>query len=116
MNIDTLNLKYLTNPNLSQQITSKTSYTKPKTYSKEDLKYYRKKIFESTRDFLIGKDVKDEVLNNIFDNYIDQCISHFKFKDVSRIIQNDYINIEDKCFSNNLNVFFGKISDLYLII
>jgi hypothetical protein len=71
---------------------------------KEDLTFYRKRVFQLTKDFLCGKYINAE-LDNAFKNYTKTCMDHFKFLDHSDIIQKDYskIKIRDKKEPKKLN-------------
>ena len=93
-----IDLLYLTNASTFKAITSK----KELNYTKEDLKLYRKRIFEQTRDILIGKEVEKDI-HNAFNEYVGVSIGHFKFLDKKEIIQKDYENIKKK--SQKVNHF-----------
>ena len=86
-----IDLLYLTNTNTFKNITTK----KKLTYNKEDLKLYRKRIFEQTRDILVGNKVEKDI-HNAFDEYVGLSINHFKFLDKKEIIQKDYEHIKKK--------------------
>jgi len=86
-----LDLLYLTNP-----ITFKKSRQKPETkYSSNELKIFRKRIFEQTRDILIGKKCNDDV-KDAFDEYVRLSIGNFRFQDKMAIIQHDYKDVKNK--------------------
>ena len=53
-----IDLMYLTN---SKSFNSTTQNEKPVLYTKDDLKKYRTRIFEQTRDILTGKSVDKEI-------------------------------------------------------
>ena len=89
-----LDLRYLTNPLFVQNINIKG--VENNKIRKKDLKRFKNRIFELTRDILIGKnDINDSIMNS-FNEYAKTCIKHFKFTDKSNIIQEDYINYENK--------------------
>ena len=86
-----LDLLYLTNP-----ITFKKSRQKPETkYTSNELKIFRKRIFEQTRDILIGKKCNDDV-KDAFDEYVRLSIGNFRFQDKMAIIQHDYKDVKNK--------------------
>jgi len=85
-----IDLMYLTN---SKTFNSTTQNPKKDLYTKEDLKKYRTRIFEQTRDILTGKSVDKEIKAS-FDEYIKLSINNFKFLDKRDIIQQDYTNIK----------------------
>ena len=86
-----IDLLYLTNTNTFKNITT----NKKLSYNKVDLKLYRKRIFEQTRDILIGNKVKKDI-HHAFDEYVGLSINHFKFLDKKEIIQKDYENLKKK--------------------
>ena len=57
--------------------------------SRKDLLKYRKEILQLTKNMLRGYKT-EECINDAFDNYIKQCIEHFKFLEMSNTIQNEY--------------------------
>lgn len=84
-------LQYLTNPNLM----FKLSDEKKCKISPGDLKFYKKRIFFLTKDYLKGKK-KDKHLDKIWEEYASACIEHFKFIDKAEVIQEDYKNFSKK--------------------
>ena len=86
-----IDLMYLTN---SKTFNSTTQNPQKDLYTKEDLKKYRTRIFEQTRDILTGKSVDKEIKAS-FDEYIKLSINNFKFLDKRDIIQQDYTNIKN---------------------
>ena len=86
-----IDLLYLTNASTLKGITAKRKLA----YNKADLSLYRKRIFEQTRDILIGNKVEKDIYN-AFNEYVGVSISHFKFLDKKEIIQKDYENIKKK--------------------
>lgn len=61
--------------------------------SQKDLLKYRKQILQLTKNMLRGYKT-DDCINGAFDNYIKQCIQHFKFLEMSNNIQNDYKKVD----------------------
>jgi hypothetical protein len=92
MNISTndIDLLYLTN---SKTFNNDTALKNQELYTQEELKKYRTKIFEQTRDILTGKSVNKDI-KYAFDEYIKVSINHFKFINKRNIIQQDYTNIK----------------------
>jgi len=89
ISLNMIDLEYLTNPNFLKV----KKNVKKNDYS-SDIKFYRKRIFQLTKDFLCDKHINDS-LKNAFINYANACIDYFKFIDQSEIIQKDYdIDIE----------------------
>ena len=99
-----LDLRYLTNPVFIQNLNIKETETS--TIRKKDLKRFKSRIFELTRDILLGKDDINDSIMNSFNEYAKTCIKHFKFTDKSNMIQEDYANYDSiknkiKDISNN---------------
>jgi hypothetical protein len=85
-------LMYLINPNVLDKI---QSHPKNITQYNEDLKFYRKRIFALTKDYLKGKKREGD-LDKIFQKYATACIEYFKFIDKSEIIQASYKDMNQK--------------------
>lgn len=82
-------LQYLTNPSFINQISCEN--TQPRI-STEDLKFYKKRIFKVTKEYLRGK--KRELdLDKDFEAYASSCIEYFKFIDKAEVIQEEYNSI-----------------------
>ena len=84
-------LQYLTNPNLMMRLSNNYK----SKISPVDLKFYKKRIFFLTKDYLKGKK-RDKTLDKIWEEYALACIEHFKFVDKAEIIQEDYKNFSNK--------------------
>jgi len=82
--LNMIDLEYLINPAFSH--IKKNILTDNHT---EDIKFYRKRIFKLTKDFLCGTHINRE-LEDAFINYSRICIEYFKFIDKADIIQKDY--------------------------
>lgn len=82
-----IDIKYFTNPAFLDILDSKEDIN---ILDHSELQLYKKRIFLLSKDFLQGKKTNDKNLNNIFEHFIKQCISYFKFNDKRDIIQNDY--------------------------
>jgi len=86
-----------------------------KSAHKKDKKFYRKRIYDLTKQLLNpeqaqqeGPPVNIEDLNsdilNTFEAYVKACIDHFKVVDKVDILQEDYKNLLDVDNSNQINV------------
>ena len=85
-----LDLLYLTNPNF------KLKYNEPiSIINKEEIKFYRKRILQTTKDYLRGKKL-NPIIDSLFEEYASQLIKHYKFIDKKDIIQKEYDNIKNK--------------------
>ena len=83
-----VDLLYLTNPNLKIKYNKKFS----KLFEIEDLRFYRKRILQETKDMLRGERINEKI-DNAFENYASQLIQHYKFIDKKNVIQEEYKNL-----------------------
>jgi hypothetical protein len=87
-NIDFL---YLTNSMYLNKFNKKSE-----TITKNiDIDFYKKRIFQITKDLLRKKKV-DSNIQSAFDAYVSVVIDHFKFQDTMEIYQKQYVDIKDK--------------------
>lgn len=61
--------------------------------SNKDILLYRQKILQLTKNMLRGSKSAEKI-NDSFNNYVKQCIEHFKFIEMSNNIQNEYKHID----------------------
>jgi hypothetical protein len=69
-----------------------------KTTNKRDKKFYKRRIFDLTKELLLTKEEPDNLFPDVkysFDIFVDSCIHYFKSKDNNDIIQAEYKNIEE---------------------
>ena len=81
-----MDLMYLTNPLILQKLKKSSQLNK---LSKEDLLFYRKRIFQLTKHFLQNKQINPS-MDAAFQNYAQVCIRYFKFMDKADILQESY--------------------------
>ena len=95
----------MTNP----QFIDKYNKTNPKKsgISQEDIKFYRKRILETTKNYLRGKKVNSEI-NASFENYAQHLIEHYKFIDKKDIVQKEYSDIKEKKKKPSKNFKYGN--------
>ena len=67
---------------------------------KKDVKFYRKRILETTKNLLRNKEAPSEI-KGIFDKYVEECIKHFKHEDTLSFYkdvpgENEELSAEDK--------------------
>jgi hypothetical protein len=103
-------LQFLTNPNLINKISNE----KRLGISPEDIKFYKKRIFVLTKNYLKGKK-KDRDLDKIWEEYASACISHFKFIDKAEIIQEDYKEFKTKKKATKIDKNVIKNSNEFMI-
>ena len=88
-----IDLLYLTNP----LILGKYNKTLPKEkkLDEEDIKFYRKRILQTTKNYLRLNRI-NSVVDSAFENYAEQLIKHFKFIDKKEMVQKEYENLPKK--------------------
>jgi hypothetical protein len=76
--------------------------------SKKDKKFYKRRIFDLTKQLINGEDINGEEPSIImphvkvaFDNYLITCINFFKVLDKTDIIQEDYTDLEIEVDTKN---------------
>jgi len=85
-----VDLLYLINPNF------KIKYNEKKEIINiDDLKFYRKRILQDTKDYLRGNKINENI-DNIFELYANELIKHYKFIDKKKEIQKEYTNLPKK--------------------
>jgi hypothetical protein len=111
-----IDLLYLTNPAIFQKY-NKTLIKKKKNV--EEIDFYKKRIFQLTKDLLRKKSI-NTLVDDSFENFVNICIDYLKFKDKRDIYQKEYQNLEDskqnvsKDFDSKQNVhkdFDLKLTD-----
>ena len=105
ISLNLIDLQYLTNPD---QLTKLMQKKNLQQISRNDLDFYKKRIFQLTKDMLRGEKINTKV-NKAFVNYAQICIDHFKFMDKMELIQNDYKDIKSPV--NKKNTFNMKNSN-----
>jgi hypothetical protein len=66
--------------------------------NKKDKKFYRKRVYNLTKELLLSKEEPSDLFPDVkyaFDNFVNTCINYFKVIDNNDIIQSDYQNIND---------------------
>ena len=91
---------YLTNPTILDKY--KKKMPKKNLVTKEDIKFYRKRILMATKNYLREKPITSEV-SGAFENYASQLIKHFKFIDKKDMVQKEYENILKKKSKPSVN-------------
>lgn len=82
-------LNYLINPQYQNQIYNKNINKNKVTI--EDISFYRKRIIQTLRNMLDNN--KDDYSNSIketFDNFVKECVKHFKTLDTRDLIQSEF--------------------------
>jgi hypothetical protein len=105
VSLNLIDLQYLTNPD---QLTKLMQKKDLQQISCNDLNFYKKRIFQLTKEMLRGEKINSKV-NKAFVNYAQTCIEYFKFMDKMELIQNDYKDIKPPI--NKKNTFNMKTSN-----
>ena len=86
-----VDLLYLTNPNF------KIKYNKEKVrlINDEDIKFYRKRILQDTKEELRGNATTKDI-TNAFEHFAMELINYYKFIDKKKLIQEEYKNLPKK--------------------
>ena len=90
VSLNLIDLQYLTNPDKLTKLMQKKNLQQ---IPRNDLDFYKKRIFQLTKDMLRGEKINTKV-NKAFVNYAQICIDHFKFIDKMELIQNEYKDIK----------------------
>ena len=102
---------YLTNPALLDKY--KTQQPKEALTTKEDIKFYRRRILLATKDYLREKTITNEV-TGAFENYASELIKHFKFIDKKDMIQSNYSELSKTKSKPDINFKLEKENKLML--
>ena len=84
-----ITLEFLTNPLYHNMINSKSGLINNNKINKQDIKFYRKRIYALSKDLLKG-DSPNESLKKIHDDYVNAAIIYLKMIDTKDIIQEQY--------------------------
>jgi hypothetical protein len=105
VSLNLIDLQYLTNPDKLTKLMQKKDLQQ---IPRNDLDFYKKRIFQLTKEMLRGEKINTKV-NKAFVNYAQICIDHFKFIDKMELIQNEYKDIKPPI--NKKNTFNIKNSN-----
>ena len=83
-----IDLLYLTNDRIRTRVENLEN-----GINKEDLKFYRKRILQQTKNYL-REGRLESVIDRAFDKYVDKLIEYYKFIDKKEIIQKEYENMK----------------------
>ena len=91
-----MDLIYLTNGRMRNRIENLDNIV-----SNEDLKFYRKRILQQTKNYLREGRLENSI-DRAFDNYADKLIEYFKFIDKKEMIQKEYEFMKHGKQENNI--------------
>ena len=83
-----IDILYLTNDRIRTRVENLEN-----GINKEDLKFYRKRILQQTKNYL-REGRLESVIDRAFDNYVDKLIEYYKFIDKKEIKQKEYENMK----------------------
>jgi hypothetical protein len=84
-----ITLEFLTNPLYHNMINSKSGLINNNKINKQDIKFYRKRIYALSK-YLLKGDSPNESLKKIHDDYVNAAIIYLKMIDTKDIIQEQY--------------------------
>jgi len=92
--INQITIDYLINKGIYKNHLDKV---KMKNANKKDKKFYRKRILNLTKEFLLFNEKEDILpdVKNAFEIYVKTCVEYFKMLDKTDIIQEDYCDLEE---------------------
>lgn len=85
-----MDLLYLTNGRMKHRIDNLE-----KVLNKADLKFYRKRILQETKNYLRNGNLEPSI-DKAFENYADKLIEYYKFIDKKEMIQKEYKDIKEQ--------------------
>tara|TARA_B100000925_G_scaffold287152_1_gene265970 strand:+ start:41 stop:583 length:543 start_codon:yes stop_codon:yes gene_type:complete len=85
-------LEYLMNPCMYEKWMKKNSSKLAPTDLKKDIKFYKKRIIQLTKDMMKGEHITNSV-NKSYNEYMKSCIAYLKFLDTKDILQEEYEGI-----------------------
>ena len=87
--VNKITLHYLTK-------STKRVESDPIKVDRNEKKFYRKRIYNLSRDLLTSSNIANEDVKRAFDNYVNMCIYYFKSLDSNDILQEEYKNVIDE--------------------
>ena len=115
MSTNKLDLLYFTNNQARKQIHSDEKQIEEKEINKSDIKFYRKRILQLTKDLLRGKKMSN-IINGSFDAYIDTAIKSFKFEVEAELLEAEFKDLEEKKKKNKTSTEFkSSESDKFMM-
>ena len=103
-------LEFLTNPLYHNIINSKSGLINNSKINKQEIKFYRKRIYGLSKELLKGNS-PNETLKKIHDDYVNAAIIYLKMIDTKDIIQEQYKN-EKKNIDTSQNEIFPDINNI----
>lgn len=106
-----VDLEYLMNPVQYEKYLKKNNVVSGTSDSlavyKSNKRFYKRRIFQLTKDLLNGKKINDDV-DNCFIAYINTCVTYLQFLDKRDILQEEFDNPPDKNIPISNNDYNSK--------
>lgn len=103
MDISLNTLDFLISSGHKERMMKKTT-NETNTDFKRELIFYRKRIFQLTKDLLKLKKIDSNDVQESFNKFVYECINHLKFEDKRDILQSEYDGLEiDEPKTSTLN-------------
>jgi len=93
MDISLNTLDFLISSGHKERMMKKTT-DKTNVDFKRELIFYRKRIFQLTKDLLKLKKINSNDIQESFNNFVVDCIGYLKFEDKNDILQSEYDGLE----------------------
>ena len=90
-----IDLLYLTNQNFIDKYNQKKTTLDENETLDEDIAFYRKRIFNTTKE-LLRKNSVNSVVDSSFIEYCKELIKYFKFIDKKDVLQEEYKDLKEK--------------------
>lgn len=88
-------LEYLMNPGMYEKWVKKNEKKITTSDFKSDVKFYKKRIIQLTKDMMKGEHITNSV-NKSYKEYMKSCIAYLKFLDTKDILQEEYKDIQEE--------------------
>tara|TARA_X000000368_G_C22896508_1_gene652089 strand:- start:379 stop:906 length:528 start_codon:yes stop_codon:yes gene_type:complete len=88
-------LEYLMNPSMYEKWVKKNEKSTNVSDLKGDIKFYKKRIIQLTKDMMKGGHVTISV-NKAYNEYMKSCVAYLKFLDTKDILQEEYKDVPEQ--------------------
>ena len=88
-------LEYLMNPGMYEKWMKKNEKKIKVSDLKVDVKFYKKRIIQLTKDMIKGQHITNSV-NKAYNEYMKSCVAYLRFLDTKDILQEEYKDIPEQ--------------------
>lgn len=88
-------LEYLMNPGMYEKWMKKNEKKIKVSDLKSDVKFYKKRIIQLTKDMMKGQHITNSV-NKAYNEYMKSCVAYLRFLDTKDILQEEYKGIPEQ--------------------